>query len=481
MSQDKLLQYVHRGQETPEKRPVDQRTHDFKEIVKTYLSDKASGQSGRCAQCGVPFCQIHCPLSNNIPDWLALTAQGRLEEAYHLSAATNYFPEVCGRICPQDRLCEGGCVIEQAGHGYVTIGSVEKFITEHAFEMDWIKPITPSFERKQKIAIIGAGPAGLAAGIFLRGHGYQIHIFDRYDRAGGLLIYGIPSFKLEKSVITRRQKLLEASGFHFHFGRDVKRDFADIKKHHAAVVIATGVYKNKLLGIETNLKHIIPALPYLSRENKLDLKDADPDPELSAKHKTVAVIGGGDTAMDCVRTAVRQGAKKVYCLYRRNRANMPGSMREVQHAEEEGVEFLWLTAPQNFQGQTEVEKITTINMALSDKNNSGRQDVVAVKGSETTITANMAILALGFDAENPNQLFGVKDLCLTPRGTLQTDPHGRVLYKDSDQPYPKIYAGGDIVRGASLVVWAIKDGMAVGQTIHHDLEKQHTATNKKAA
>ncbi len=480
MGQQELLQFVHRKQESPEKRAAEVRAKDFQEIAKGYLTDKAKSQAGRCAQCGVPFCQIHCPLSNNIPDWLALTAQGRLEEAYHLSTSTNYFPEICGRICPQDRLCEGGCVMEQSGHDYITIGAIEKYITEHAFSMDWVKPITPKQERSEKIAIIGAGPAGLAAGIFLRQQGYQIHVFDRYDRAGGLLIYGIPNFKLEKSVVQRRQALLEKSGFHFHLGVDVTHDFKDIEKKHDAVVIATGVYKSKLLDNKVASPQVLLALPFLTRENKLELGDKDSQPALSAQGKTVAVVGGGDTAMDCVRTAIRQGAKKVYCLYRRDRANMPGSTREVKNAEEEGVEFLWLTAPSPtnpFVGKEKLEGINTITMALSEKNMAGRQSVSAVPGSEKLLPADMVILALGFDAENPAQLFGMPNLALTDYGTLRADAMGRVLNAENQQPLDKIYAGGDIVRGASLVVWAIKDGMTLGQTIHRDIQHK----NKLAA
>ena len=480
MSQEKLLKFVGRPQDAPEKRPAAERAKDFQEIVKTYLTDRAENQSGRCAQCGVPFCQIHCPLSNNIPDWLYLTAQGRLEEAYHISTATNYFPEVCGRVCPQDRLCEGGCVIEQAGHGFVTIGSVEKYITEHAFEMDWVKPITPATERVEKIAIIGAGPAGLSAGIFLRKLGYQIHLFDRYDRAGGLLIYGIPNFKLEKSVVRRRQQLLEKSGFHFHFGVDVGKDFKDIEKKHAAVIIATGVYKSKELDEASSLHGVVPALPFLTRENKLDLGDKDNNPDLSAKDKVVAVVGGGDTAMDCVRTAVRQGAKKVYCLYRRDRANMPGSAREVKNAEEEGAEFLWLTAPTAFHGDQQLTSLDYCAMGLSDRGKDGRQSVAPIAGSEKKLPVDMAILALGFDAENCQTMFGVAGLGLSARGTLRADPSGRVL-DGNNVAIEKIYAGGDIVRGASLVVWAIKDGMTVGKTIHDDLQKSLLKNKKQQA
>ncbi|MCX8515456.1 MAG: NAD(P)-dependent oxidoreductase [Alphaproteobacteria bacterium] len=479
MSQQHLLKFVSREQESPAKRSGEERRRDFGEINATYPSDQANSQAGRCAQCGVPYCQIHCPVSNNIPDWLLMVANNRMEEAYRLSTATNTFPEICGRVCPQDRLCEGNCVIEQSGHGHVTIGSVEKYITEHAFANGWVKPIVPAQELSKKIAIIGAGPAGLSAAIGLRQRGYQIHIFDRYDRAGGLMIYGIPNFKLEKSVLLRRQQWLEQSGIHFHYGHDVGHDFAAIQKNHAAVIIATGVYKNRDLDITgRQLGGVVPALPFLIRENKIDLGDNDPAPHLSAKGKKVVVIGGGDTGMDCVRTAIRQGAEKVFCLYRRDRNNMPGSRREVKNAEEEGVAFMWLTAPTQFNGQTNLQSIDTIEMKLGEKGLGGRRDAVPVAGSAKNITADMAILALGFEAEDSRQLFQLPQLPLTRWGTIHCNQHGQVIDEHGTITMPFLYAGGDIVRGASLVVHAIADGMKLAEKIDQDLKQ---ASNQKAA
>jgi glutamate synthase (NADPH/NADH) small chain len=295
-------------------------------------------------------------LHNNIPDWLKLTAEGRLREAYDLSQATNTFPEICGRICPQDRLCEGNCVIEQSGHGTVTIGSVEKYITDTAWEEGWVQPIKPVAERSESVGIIGAGPGGLAAADMLRRAGLQVTVYDRYDRSGGLMVYGIPGFKLEKDVVMRRNAAGGRRRRKFVMNCDVGEDitFDDIRAKHDFVVIATGVYKSRDLPAPgVGAQGIVRAIDYLTASNRTGFGDEVPEftsGELNADGKRVVVIGGGDTAMDCVRTAVRQGATSVKCLYRRDRANMPGSQREVANAEEEGVEFVWLSAPKGFTG-----------------------------------------------------------------------------------------------------------------------------------
>ena len=359
---NKMLSFVDTDKEMPAKREADARVGDFAEIYDEFDKGTAETQASRCSQCGVPFCQINCPLHNNIPDWLMLTAEGRMEEAYRLSSQTNNMPEICGRICPQDRLCEGSCVIEK-GFESVTIGAVEKHITETAFENGWVQPPKPVYERAESVGIIGAGPAGLAAAEMLRQQGYQVTIYDRYDRVGGLLIYGIPGFKLEKHVVARRHQLLEDGGVTFRLNVDIGTDIAfdDIRSAHDAVLIATGVYKARDIGVPgVGLDGVVPALDYLTASNRKSLGDdvaAFDNGELNAEGRNVVVVGGGDTAMDCVRTAIRQNAKSVTCLYRRDRANMPGSQREVANAEEEGVVFKWLSAPQAFLGDDQVRAV----------------------------------------------------------------------------------------------------------------------------
>ena len=394
---EKMLKFVNIGQQNPPKRGTDNRKEDFNEIYKEFIHGKAQEQSSRCSLCGVPFCQVHCPLSNNIPDWLKLTAEGRLEEAYNLAQSTNNMPEVCGRICPQDRLCEGNCVIEQSGHGTVTIGSVEKFITDNAWANGWVKPIKIEKELNQSIGIIGSGPAGLACAEQLRKKGYKITVYDRYDRAGGLLIYGIPNFKLEKEVVERRIKLLKDGGINFKLNFEVGKDATldELKKQHDAILIATGVYKPREIDIKgSDLGNIFPAMEFLTTSNKKGLGDKVENFEngtLNAKDKNVVVIGGGDTAMDCVRTAVRQKAKSVKCLYRRDKENMPGSAREVANAEEEGVEFVWLSGPKEFIGKNKVEKVLVNKMKLGDPDDGGRRKPIIDEGSEYEIETDIFI------------------------------------------------------------------------------------------
>ena len=373
---EKMLKFVGIKKETPTKLESSERVSNFQEIYKEFIESKASEQASRCSQCGTPFCQVHCPLHNNIPDWLKLTAEGRLEEAYKLASSTNSMPEVCGSICPQDRLCEENCVIEQSGHGTVTIGAIEKYITNTAWENGWVEIIKPTKELKESVGIIGAGPAGLAAAEQLRQKGFQVTIYDRYDRAGGLLIYGIPNFKLEKSAVQRRAKLYQDSGIKFVQNFEVGRDstLEELKEKHDAVLIATGVYKAREIDVPgKDLENVFPAMKFLTASNKKGLGDSVPEFEdgtLNAEGKDVVVIGGGDTAMDCVRTAIRQKAKSVSCLYRRDKKNMPGSAREVQNAEEEGVKFIWLSSPKEFVGKGKVEKVVYDKIRLAEPDSS---------------------------------------------------------------------------------------------------------------
>ena len=466
----KMLKFVNLKQETPFKRETNKRKKDFDEIYNEFISEKAKDQSSRCSQCGVPFCQIHCPLSNNIPDWLKLTAEGRLKEAYEVSQSTNNMPEVCGRICPQDRLCEGNCVIEKSGHGTVTIGSIEKYITDTAWEKGWVKPFKVKKELKQSIGIVGAGPAGMACAEELRKSGYQITIYDRYDRPGGLLIYGIPNFKLEKFVVERRTKLLEESGIKFvqNFEVGKNKSLYELKKEHDAVLIATGVYKAREIDIPGhNLKNIFPAMEFLTASNRKGLGDKVElfdNGTLNAEGKNVVVIGGGDTAMDCVRTSVRQKAKSVKCLYRRDRENMPGSTREVGNAEEEGVEFVWLTSPKKFIGDATVKEIEVNKMKLGEPDSSGRKKPEIEEGSEFKIPADIVIKSLGFDPENIPKLFNAYELAISKWGTIRID------LKTMQTNLEGVFAAGDIVRGASLVVWAIRDGRDAAEQIEKYLQ-----------
>ena len=460
-----MLKFVTLAQKHPDKRAPALRRRDWGEVYEDFRPEAAADQAARCSQCGVPFCQIHCPVSNNIPDWLMLTAEGRLEEAYEISSATNNMPEICGRICPQDRLCEGNCVIEK-GFESVTIGAVERYITDTAFRNGWVKPPKPRAERPQSVGIVGAGPGGLTVAEELRRMGYQAHIYDRYDRVGGLMIYGIPNFKLEKDIVLRRQKLLADGGITFHLDFEVGRDasLAELRDRHDSVLIATGVYRARDVAVPgVGLRNIVMAMDFLTASNRKGLGDAAPafdDGQLDAAGKNVVVIGGGDTAMDCVRTAVRQGATSVKCLYRRDRANMPGSMREVNHAEEEGVEFIWLSSPQAFLGDGAVSGVRAQRMRLGAPDASGRQSPEPIEESSFTLDCDLAIKALGFDPEDLPTLFGEPELGVSRWGTVKADLRTQMTNLDG------VFAAGDIVRGASLVVWAIRDGRDAAEAMH---------------
>ena len=466
MAKNEMLKFVTVKRDMPEKRDADMRRTDFAEIYAEFSDLKAKEQAGRCSQCGVPYCQSHCPLHNNIPDWLKLTAEGRLQEAYETSQATNTFPEICGRICPQDRLCEGNCVIEISGHGTVTIGAVEKYITDTAWEEGWVQPIRPAQERPESVGIIGAGPGGLAAADVLRRAGVQVTVYDRYDRAGGLMTYGIPGFKLEKNVVMRRNGQLEDGGVTFRLNCAVGEDitFEEIRETHDAVIIATGVYKSRDLQMPNSESDgVVRAIDFLTASNRKSFGDAVPEFDggtLNAEGKRVVVIGGGDTAMDCVRTSVRQGATSVKCLYRRDRANMPGSQREVSNAEEEGVVFEWLSAPKGFTEQDgKVVGVMVQRMRLGAPDATGRQSPEVIEGADYVEDADLVIKALGFEPENLPALWNQPELEVTRWGTIKAE------FTTGKTALDNVYAVGDIVRGASLVVWAIRDGRDCADTI----------------
>ena len=476
MAKQPMLKFVDVARDMPQKRDADDRNKDFDEIYAEFGDAKAQEQASRCSQCGVPYCQSHCPLHNNIPDWLRMTAMGRLKEAYEISQATNTFPEICGRICPQDRLCEGNCVIEQSGHGTVTIGSVEKYITDTAWENGWVEEIVPVAERSESVGIIGAGPAGMAAADVLRRAGVQVTVYDRHDRAGGLLTYGIPGFKLEKDVVMRRVEQLERAGVKFVMNCNIGTDlsFQALRGQHEAVLIATGVYKTRdLKGPGAGAAGIVPAIDYLTTENKVNFGDEVPEFDngtLNAKGKKVVVIGGGDTAMDCLRTAIRQGATSVKCLYRRDRANMPGSQREVVNAEEEGVKFVWLSNPKAFNGDP-VSSVVVQRMKLGDPDATGRRSPEPIEGSDYTEKADLVIKALGFEPEDLPEAWGEPELPVTRWGTVLAE------FNTGATDLADVYAAGDIVRGASLVVWAIRDGRDSAAAI---LKSFDTAANLAA-
>ena len=391
-----------------------------------------------------------------------------MEEAWEIASATNTFPEICGKVCPQDRLCEGNCVIEK-GFGGVTIGAVEAHIAETAWASGWVRPPFPARgESGRSVAVVGAGPAGLAAAERLRRRGHAIEILDRHDRPGGLMIYGIPHFKLEKPAVLRHAERFREAGIVFRQGIEVGRDVSlhDLRDRHDAVLLTPGVYQARALGITgRDLKGVVPALAFLTAANRHALGDADADPggALDARGRRVVVVGGGDTAMDCVRTAIRQGAADVTCLYRRDRANMPGSLREVANAEEEGVRFAWLSAPVRLLGRDRVEAVEAIRTRLALPDPTGRQQVEPVPGSEHVLPADLVVEALGFDPEPYPVLFGAPDLAVSRFGTIRIDP------KTMETSLPGIFAAGDAVRGASLVVWAIRDGRDIADAIDRRL------------
>ena len=462
-----MLEFHKQNQKNPSKTEPEKRIKDFQEIYSQFDAKTSVEQSSRCSQCGVPFCQIHCPLNNNIPDWLKYIAEDRLEEAYQISSSTNVFPEVCGRVCPQDRLCEGNCVVEQAGFGAITIGNLEKYLTELAWEKGWVKNINSENVSNHKIAIIGSGPAGMAASSYLIQNGYKVDVFEKNDRVGGLMIYGIPNFKLDKNIVERRTEWLKNSGVNFFTNKEIGKDlsFQELEKNYDAILVATGVYKARELDIEMkNINNSLPALDFLIESNRVGLGDKPSSNKyLDAKDKHVVVIGGGDTAMDCVRTAIRQKAKEVTCLYRRNKENMPGSAREVLNAEQEGVKFNWLSVPSKIvSDNTKATSLSYKVATLGETDETGRRKPIDT-GIEKQIKSDLIIQALGFEPEDLNTNFHT-NLELTSWKTVKVD------FKRFQTSNPKVFAAGDIVRGASLVVWAIHDGREVAKSIHQFLQ-----------
>jgi len=458
---DKNLQFVEIKRMDPDVISPTKRKKNYKEIYGHYSSQIAAEQSGRCIECGNPYCEWKCPVHNYIPQWLKLISENKLFEAADLSHQTNSLPEICGRICPQDRLCEGACTLND-GFGAITIGSIEKYITDEAINQGWKPNISNIKKNKYKVGIIGAGPAGLACADVLVRNGFNPIIYDKYEEIGGLLTFGIPPFKLEKEIVKQRRKILEDMGVKFVLNTDVGKDisFEKFQNMFDAVFLGMGTYTYMKGGFPgEDLEHVYDSLPYLNSNIRNVMKTKN-DEFINLKDKTVMVLGGGDTAMDCNRTALRQGAKKVYCAYRRNESNMPGSKREVKNSKEEGVEFLWNMQPIEIIGDDKVSAVKFVKTKLKKTDIRGREVPVIVPNSEKIIKCDTVILAFGF-RPNPQKWF--------KKNKIKTDEIGRVKVNSLKYPHqtdnPKIFSGGDMVRGSDLVVTAVFEGRSAAKGI----------------
>ena len=458
------FQFLDVGRFDPSKKSVDERKINFVEIYGEYNQSQASNQAHRCLDCGNPYCEWKCPVHNYIPDWLKLVNEGNILEAADLCHSTNSLPEVCGRVCPQDRLCEGACTLND-GFGAVTIGSIEKYITEKAFEMGWKPDLSNRKWKNKKVAIIGSGPAGIACADVLTRSGIRSHVFDKNDEIGGLLTYGIPEFKLEKSVVKRRRKILEGMGIKFHMGVEVGKDinFKNIYKDYDAVFLGMGTYTSLEGGFKgEKLNGVYKAIDYLiSNTKKLLNMNSGKAEYINFKGKNVVVLGGGDTAMDCNRTAIRQGAKSVTCLYRRDEKNMPGSRREVQNAKEEGVIFDFNIQPIDILGNEKVEGVKIVQTELGEPDQNGRRIPIPISGSERIYNADVVIVAFGFRA-SPAEWFNDFNVQTRKNGLVIADEDQKFKFQTSNE---KIFSGGDMVRGSDLVVTAIWEGREAGKSI----------------
>lgn len=439
---------------------------EFKEIYTPLTAADAGDQAGRCLSCGNPYCEWECPVHNYIPNWLKLVKEGRLFEAAELSHRTNSLPEICGRVCPQDRLCEGACTLEQGGFGAVTIGSIEKYITDEAYKAGWRPDMSKVIWSGKKVAVIGAGPAGLACADVLVRNGVKPVVYDRYEEIGGLLTFGIPEFKLEKSIVQRRREIMEGMGVEFRLGTEIGRDveIEALLEQYDAVFMGMGAYQYMKGGFPgEDLPGVIEALPYLINNVRQTLGTLPAgEASLSMQGKRVVVLGGGDTAMDCNRTAIRQGAASVTCAYRRDEANMPGSKREVANAREEGVDFLWNRQPIAItQAGDGSLQLTLAQTRLGAPDAKGRRNAEVVPGSEETLTCDHVIIAFGFQAQAADW-FQRQGIATTPNG--RTLASGKTPYKYQTS-HPKIFAGGDQVRGADLVVRAVFEGRQAAEGV----------------
>lgn len=458
------FQFVDVGRRSPSKRDILTRRNDFVEIYKPYDPAVAGSQAHRCLDCGNPYCEWKCPVHNYIPNWLKLVSEGNIIAAAELCHQTNSLPEVCGRVCPQDRLCEGACTLND-GFGAVTIGSIEKYITDTAFALGWKPDLSGVRKTDRRVAIIGAGPAGLACADVLIRNGVTPVVFDRYSEIGGLLTFGIPQFKLEKKVLFRRRRLFEEMGVEFRLDTEVGADISieEIVGEFDAVFLGMGTYTPMKGGFPgENLPGVYEALPYLiSNVNYHMGFDANPLAYMSVEDKRVVILGGGDTAMDCNRTAIRQGASSVKCIYRRDQANMPGSQREVANAREEGVVFMFNRQPVEIVGDGAVEGVKVVQTRLGEPDDRGRRRPEPVPDSEVVVPADIVIIAFGF-RPSPAQWFETVQVEIDDSGLVKTAEKQEVPFQTTN---PKIFAGGDMVRGSDLVVTAIWEGRQAAESI----------------
>ncbi|MDA0774902.1 MAG: glutamate synthase subunit beta [Proteobacteria bacterium] len=458
------FQFLEVGRFDPTKKSAEERKISFVEIYGEYNQVQASSQAHRCLDCGNPYCEWKCPVHNYIPDWLKLVNEGNIIEAAELCHSTNSLPEVCGRVCPQDRLCEGACTLND-GFGAVTIGSTEKYITEKAFEMGWKPDMSHRKWTNKKVAIVGAGPAGIACADVLTRSGVHSHVYDKNEEIGGLLTFGIPEFKLEKTVVKRRRKILEEMGVKFKLGKEIGADipFKKLYENYDAIFLAMGTYTSLEGGFAgERLPQVYKAIDYLISSTKklLGLKQIKGD-FINLKGKNVIVLGGGDTAMDCNRTAIRQGAKSVKCLYRRDEQNMPGSKREVQNAKEEGVEFEFNIQPIDIVGEDKVEGVKIVKTQLGEPDQNGRRVPIPIPGSEVIYEADAVVIAFGFRA-SPSSWFDQFNINTKKNGLVHAEEHQEFKFQTSNE---KIFSGGDMVRGSDLVVTAIWEGREAAKSI----------------
>lgn len=461
---DKTLQFLDIPRTDPAKVPVEVRIREFKEIYAPFEPKGAAQQAGRCLSCGNPFCEWKCPVHNYIPNWLQLVNEGKLFEAAELSHQTNSLPEMCGRICPQDRLCEGACTLND-GLGAVTIGSIEKYITDEALKQGWKPDLSHVRPTGKRVAVIGAGPAGLGCADILARNGVQAVVYDRYPRIGGLLTFGIPPFKLEKEVVDKRHELMTHMGIEFRLGVEVGKDlpFSQLLEEYDAVFLGLGTYKYVKGGFPgEDLPGVVEALPYLVSNINRELKlEASPADFIDLKGKRVVVLGGGDTGMDCNRTAIRQGATSVTCTYRRDELNMPGSRRDYKNSKEEGVTFLFNRQPVEIVGNGKVEGVKVVQTRLGAPGPRGRRVAEDVPGTEEVIPCDAVIVAFGFQPSPPSWLESA-GIATHPNGRLRVTAAGEKPFQTTN---PKVFGGGDMVRGSDLVVTAVFEGREAAKGI----------------